>query len=891
MVDEDGPRVSADALLADAEREGRGRLRIFLGAAPGVGKTYAMLQAARAAVAAGRDVAIGVVETHGRPETEALLAGLEIIPRKGIAYRGRLIPEFDLDAALKRRPQLLLVDEYAHSNVPGSRHPKRWRDLQDCLKAGIDVWTTMNVQHVESLNDVVQRITGVRVRETVPDSRIEAVDEIVLVDLPSDELIRRLGEGKVYVEDTATRAKQSFFRPNNLTALRELALRQVASRVDSELIERMQGSAIEGPWPAGERLLVAIGGDGAAEGLVREAKRLADLLGAHWFAVTIDRPGHQWSDEQRRCIDGAMKLAGDLGAQTMNLVGTDLPGTILKFARVQNVTQIVVGKARRPGIAALLPRATLAQALVGRAEGIAVHVLTSAPTASVPRRLVRPGLGPSGGYLVAAACVLLATLAGVGVGHVVDLPNLSMLYLLAVVIPAIRHGVLPAIFASLLSFLAYNLVFIQPTGTLTIARPHEFLALAIFLIIAVSMATLAGRLREQNRSAVRRTRAARRLYQVTRRLSALPDPESVGEAAVYEVHAALERTTILLGPDDNGGISIVAAWPPEDRLDMPSKMAALWAFEHDEPAGSGTETLPGCNWLFHPLNADGRRVGVLGIEHDPATAPLDGEGQILLQTLGEQVAAALHRARLSTEIRDAKAEAETERIRNTLLASISHDFRTPLSSILGSATSLLDYGSHMDGATQADLLGQIRDEAGHLDGMVRNLLAITRLEAGSLDLRRDWVDIADILNRAVAAARRRGAVQTMLVCVPPGLPLAYADQSLLEQAVGNVLGNALRHAGEAAHIVLQAAQEGRDIVMTVADDGPGIAPDMAERIFDKFVSGGATRTADGSESAGLGLAIARGVMQAHGGSATLEPTGTGARFALRMPIDERVHTP
>ena len=299
-----------------------------------------MLQAARAAVAAGRDVAIGVVETHGRPETEALLAGLEIIPRKGIAYRGRLIPEFDLDAALKRRPQLLLVDEYAHSNVPGSRHPKRWRDVQDCLKAGIDVWTTMNVQHVESLNDVVQRITGVRVRETVPDSRIEAVDEIVLVDLPSDELIRRLGEGKVYVEDTATRAKQSFFRPNNLTALRELALRQVASRVDSDLIERMQGSAIEGPWPAGERLLVAIGGDVAAEGLVREAKRLADLLGAHWFAVTIDRPGHQWSDEQRRCRDGAMKLAADLGAQTVNLVGNDLPGTILKFARVQNLSLI-----------------------------------------------------------------------------------------------------------------------------------------------------------------------------------------------------------------------------------------------------------------------------------------------------------------------------------------------------------------------------------------------------------------------------------------------------------------------------------------------------------------------------------------------------------------------
>ena len=894
MVDDEGPKASADALLADAEREGRGRLRLFLGAAPGVGKTYAMLQAARAAAAAGRDVAIGVVETHGRAETEALLSGLEILPRRGIAYRGRLIPEFDLDAALKRRPQLLLIDEYAHSNVPGSRHPKRWRDVQDCLKSGIDVWTTMNIQHVESLNDVVQRITGVRVRETVPDSRIQMVDEIVLVDLPSDELIRRLGEGKVYVEDTATRAKQNFFRPNNLTALRELALRQVAARVDSDLIERMQGSAIEGPWAAGERLLVAIGADVAAEGLVREAARLADLLGAHWFAVTIDRPGHQASDDQRRCIDRAMKLAADLGAQTASLVGADLPGTLLKFARVQNVTQVVVGKARRHGplsrLSAHWPRATLADALVRRAEGIAVHVLTGAPSATEPRRLMRPALWPAGGYVVAAACVAAATLAGLAVSHVVDLPNLSMLYLLAVVIPAIRHGVLPAILASILSFLAYNLVFIQPTGTLTIARPHEFLALAIFLIIAVSMATLAGRLREQNRSAVRRTRAARRLYQVTQRLSALPDPQSVGEAAVSEVHAALERATILLGPDDDGGITIVAAWPPEDRLDMPSRMAALWAFEHDEPAGSGTETLPGSNWLFRPLSADGRRVGVLGIEKDEAMAPLDGEGQVLFQTLGEQVAAALHRARLSTEIRGAKAAAETERVRNTLLASISHDFRTPLSSILGSATSLIDYGSRMDAATRADLLGQIRDEAGHLDGMVRNLLAITRLEAGSLDLRRDWVDIGDILNRAAAAARRRGALQEIDVCVPFGLPLAYADQSLLEQAVGNVLGNALRHAGARARIALSAEQDGQDIVMRVCDDGPGIPPELAERIFEKFVSGGGARTADGGDGAGLGLAIARGVMQAHGGNAMLDaadPGAGGARFVLRMPIDER----
>ncbi len=439
MTKGEAPRASADALLAHAEREGRGRLRLFLGAAPGVGKTFAMLQAAHGAAAAGREVLVGVVETHGRAETEALTRGLELLPRRPVPYKGRLVPEFDLDAALARRPALLLVDEYAHSNVPGSRHAKRWQDVAELLAAGIDVWTTMNVQHVTSLNDVVQRITGVRVRETVPDTTLQAADEIVLVDLPPDELIRRLAEGKVYVEDTATRATQSFFKPSNLTALRELALRQVAARVDSDLLERMQGGAIEGPWAAGERLLVCLGPTGSPERLVREAKRLADRLDAPWFAVTIERPGLTLAEADAARMDAAMQLARTLGATTQSLVGTDFPAELLRFSRFENVTQIVVGQSRARRRWPVRLRPNLADALVRRASGISIHVLTDEGE-PVRRRRPMPERGPWLGYATAAVSVAVASVLGSVMLHYVALPNVSMLYLLAVLLPALLHG-------------------------------------------------------------------------------------------------------------------------------------------------------------------------------------------------------------------------------------------------------------------------------------------------------------------------------------------------------------------------------------------------------------------------------------------------------------------
>lgn len=879
------PRASPDALVALAGREGRGKLRVFLGAAPGVGKTFAMLQAARAAAEGGLEVVIGIVETHGRRETEALVRGLELLPRAEVPYRGRLVSEFDVDAALARRPRLLLVDEYAHSNLPGSRHPKRWQDVEELLDAGIDVWTTLNVQHLESLNDVVQKISGVRVRETVPDGALEAADDIVLVDLPPDELLKRLADGKVYVEDTAARAVQNFFKPSNLTALRELALRRVAARVDSDLVERMQGGAIEGPWAAGERILVCVGSDAAAVRVVRHAKRLADLMDASWFAVAMERPGADLDREARGRRDAALRLAESLGAETRTLVATDRAGEILRVARFENVTQIVIGRARRRPLARLL-RPSLPEALVRGADGIAVHVVTSDRGVDARRgwRERLPDPGPLGGYLEATASVAVAVGIGHGLTRVVALPNISMLFLMAVLVPAIRSGIWPAIYASVLSFLTYNFFFIDPLYTFTIARAHELLALAIFLLIAVVTSTVAGRARDQARAAIQRVRATRRLYEFTRKLSALPGADAVAEAAASEIHAIVGRSAVLL-LERSGELSIAAAWPPEDRLDTASTMAARWAFERREAAGADTGTLPNVPWLFLPLVAGRGPVGVVGVEDAPDGVPLDAESRTLLDSLVEQTAVALDRATLAGEIEATRMAAETERVRNILLASISHDFRTPLATVLGAATSLTELGDRLGPAERADLLAAIREEAEHLDGMVRNLLAMTRLEAGALEIRMDWTDVAEVLERVAAAARRRGATQAITVAAPPDLPLALADPILLEQALGNVVGNAVRYAGPSARIALSAAADDRDLTVAVEDDGPGVPAAVLPHVFEKFVRASAER-GDGGEGSGLGLAIAKGIAEAHGGTIRAESPvegGRGARFTLLLP--------
>lgn len=886
----DEQRASPDALLAIAKKEGRGRLKIYLGAAPGVGKTYVMLAAAQEERASGRDVTVGLVETHGRHETETMVAGFEVLPRQRIAYQHRLLNEFDLDAALERKPDLLLVDEYAHTNVPGTRHPKRWQDVDELLAAGINVWTTLNIQHLESLNDVIRTITRVRVRETVPDKVFEAADEIVLVDFPPDELLKRLAEGKVYVQETAARAAQGFFKPQNLTALRELALRRAAERVDTSLVGQMQAQAIEGPWAAGERILACVGTAPSSASVVRTAKRLADMMDAPWIAVTVERPSLPMTEAQRKNAEAALKLAESLGAETHNLIANDLPAEILRFARYENVTQIVVGRAERN----LLSRPfqpTLAQELVRQAEDIAIHILTG-------RREKRrwklgalivptpPGLSP---FLWSALYVALAGLVGEALTFLTPLPNLSMIFLLAVLFSAVRYGMWPAIIASALAFAVHNFFFIDPVHTFTIARPHELLALLIFLVVAIITSTLAGRVRNQAKRAVIRMRAARRLYEFTRKLSGLATRDDVAEGAALEIHATLARPAIIL-LGETGELRLKAAWPPEDTLDTPAVTAAHWAFTRDEPAGAHTGTLPTVPWLFLPLKTPRGLVGVIGVGVTPAEEPLDAEALAFLDALAQQTAVALERAGLMRDMVAVKSAAETERVRNTLLASISHDFRTPLASILGSATSILDFGDRLDENTKKDLLKQVRDEAEGLDTMVRNLLAIARIDAGGLELRYDWVDLRETASRAANLARRRGALQHIRTDMPENLPLVRADATLVEQALGNVIENALTHTPPETNILISAAADANSVALDVTDNGPGINPEMLPYVFEKYRRADhATRNgASGHHNTGLGLAIAKGIADAHNGSISVDSPvadGKGTRIRMAFPIE------
>ncbi|HVY21080.1 MAG TPA: sensor histidine kinase KdpD [Bauldia sp.] len=882
-------RASPDALLALAGREGRGHLKIFLGASPGVGKTYAMLSNARTAKADGRDVVVGLVETHGRTDTEAMIAGLEILPRRATAYRNRIGDEFDVDAALARKPQLLLVDEYAHTNVPGSRHPKRWQDVEELLAAGIDVWTTLNIQHLESLNDVIQKITRVRIRETVPDSAFEDADEIVLVDLPPDELLKRLAEGKVYVRDTAQRAVENFFKPQNLAALRELALRRAAERVDSDLIERMQAQAIAGPWAAGERILASVGADAGSPAIVRAAKRLADQMNAPWIAVTVERPGQRLAEASLRKVTDALRLAESLGAETKTLVGTDIPDELLRLARFENVTQIVIGRSRGGFVSELFGR-SLPHELLRRAEDIAVHVVTQRDEGPAPPWWARFAVAPHFRWMSfawATVAVALAIGAGRLLNFITPFPNLSVVFLLAVLFSALRLGIGPAIYASLLSFVAYNFLFIEPLYTLTVARPYELLALGTFLIVSVLTSAAVGQVRNQARSAADRVRATRRLYEFTRRLSGLATPDAVAEGAASEIHTSLGRATVVLLADGNL-LKLRAAWPPEDALDAATMTAARWAFTHNEAAGAETGTLPTVPWLFLPLRTARGSAGVVGVAQVPGAAPLDPEAHTLLQTLAEQTGAALDRAALAREIADARTAVETERVRNTLLASISHDFRTPLSSILGSATSLQDYGDKLPAAERTGLLSDIMGEARHLDEMVRNLLAITRIDAGALELRKEWTDLKEIVTRVVNAARRREPERKISVALPAELSLIEADALLVEQALSNVVGNAVSHGGSDAAIVISCSVDAGSISLSVTDDGPGIPADMLAHVFDKFFSGASgARRADGGESTGLGLAITKGIVEAHGGSVRAESPvrqGRGARVTLAFPL-------
>jgi len=880
-------RPSPEALLAAAQEAGRGRLKIFLGAAPGVGKTYEMLQTAHAKRREGVDVVVGVVETHNRPETRALLEDLEAIPRRSIEYKGRVLEEMDLDAILARRPQLVLVDELAHTNAPGSRHPKRYLDVQELLVAGIDVYTTLNVQHVESLNDVVAQITRIRVRETVPDSVLDAAHEIELVDLTPEDLIQRLKEGKVYVRDQAERATRHYFQTGNLTALRELALRRTAQRVDEQMLNYMQAHAIRGPWAAGERLLVCVSDSPTVAALIRYARRAADRLHAKWTAIYIESARHhRLTEVERDRVAEALRLAERLGGETITLPGRRIGDELLAYAAANNITQIIIGKSPRSRWFELL-HGSVVRDLVNRAGNISVHVLASknleasaepktAPAA--PAQALRPGP-----YVYSAVMVALALGIAELIDQVITVPNLSLVFLAAVLLSAISHGLGPSLFASGLSVLAYNFFFLPPIYTFTIADPANVIALIAFLIVAVLVSNLAAHTRNQVKTAAERARITAELYTFSRKLAGIAKLDDLLWATTYQIAAMLKVRAVVLLPDAET-LALRAAYPPEDEIDDADLAAARWTWIHTHAAGRGSDTLPGTKRLFLPLRTGRGTVGVLGIDRDQPGPLLTPDERRLLDALADQTAIALERVRLAEDIDEARLMAETERLRSALLTSISHDLRTPLASILGSITSLRSYGGAYDEGTRDELMATIQDEAERLNRFVGNLLDMTRLESGALEPKRSLIDLADIVGTALQRSAKVLARHHVEVDLPADLPALELDFVLFEQVLVNLLDNAAKYAPAGSQVTLHARRDGDQLVINISDEGEGIPPTDLERIFDKFYR---VHAADRQRAGtGLGLAICRGFVEALGGRivAANRADRRGAVITITMPV-------
>lgn len=873
---------SPEAFLELAEKETRGKLKVFLGMAPGVGKTYAMLAAARALKEEGLDVVVGVVETHGRRETAELLDGLDVLPRRPIAYRHRTMMEFDVEAAAARRPSLLLVDELAHTNAPGSLQVKRYQDVERLLQAGINVWTTLNIQHLESLSDVVHHITGIVIRETVPDTVIEKADEVVVIDLPPEELIQRLKEGKVYLPETARRAVDQYFKLSNLTALRELALRRAADRVDVQMLSQLRQQGIEGPWPSSERLLVCVGGDEQSEALVRAACRMAIASKSDWFAVHV-QPSHQESTDfgRMRRVEKAIRLAERLGATTTRLIANDLTVEILAYAKRNNITQIVLGRSTT-GLINRLRRRALSNELVARASGLAVTVIAEKGTAQAAPAFKWPVASDVViGVLVATIAVGLAVLFGAGLERLTSFPNISMVFLFAVLLAALRFGLWPAIAAAVLSFLAYNFFFTSPRHTFTVALPHELLSLFMFLVVAVVTGGLAGRLREQADATRERAEATQSLYDFSRKLSGAASLDDVLWVFANHVAMAVKGASIIL-LHDGKDLTVAGSWPPDDRLSNSDWAAARWAYQKREPAGHATATLPNARLQFRPLVGAQSTIGVIGI--DPADDFLPVSTEAALQSIIEQATLAIDRTRLVDEAAKAESRAERERLHAALLSSVSHDLRTPLASMLGAVTSLRTFGDRLTASDREDMLATIEEETRRLTRFVSNLLDMTKLEAGVTELGREWVELDDVIRGATVRAERAYPDRRVEFEIPTQLPLVRGDATLLEQIVFNILDNAFKFSGPETVPRVTVAPSAEAVAISVTDDGIGIPRDALERVFDKFfrVSGGDGRP----PGTGLGLSICSGLIKAMGGTIVAESPvsdGRGTRITISLP--------
>jgi two-component system, OmpR family, sensor histidine kinase KdpD len=881
-------RPNPDTLLQRVEEEERrsrrGKLTVFFGAAPGVGKTYAMLEAARDKRREGGDVVAGIVETHGRAETGALLEGLDVLPRREIAYRGVNLAEFDLDGALARRPGLLLVDELAHTNAPGSRHLKRWQDVEELLEAGIDVFTTLNVQHVESLKDVVGQITGIPIRETVPDSVLESAHEIHLVDLTPDELLERLREGKVYVPAQAQRAIENFFRKGNLIALREIALRRTAERVDAQMRQYRTAQGIETTWAASERILVCLSWSPHSARVIRDACRMARGLHAPWVAVYVDPPPSvRLSDEDRAYLTENLRLATQLGAEVVTLADERPAEAVVRVARERNVTKIVVGKPRQRSWRQRL-LGNFVDELVKHSGDIDIYVTAGAPAdnAQVPnRRQHKPAARR--GYAGAALVVALTSAVSWAVFGHTNPSDVVMLYLLGVVVASLRLGYGPSLFAAVLSVMAFDILFVPPYFSFAVTDLRHAVTFAVMLLVAVVISELMRRVRDQAEAARERERHTAALFDLSRELAGAVENEALVAAAARHVAHLFDSDVVVLTPDASGELVVL-----QRSVDMGEPSAkelgvARWVWTNGREAGVSTNTLPGADGFYLPLVTSRGRLGVLGlVPHQRDLLDDPGERR-RLDAFAAQMAVALERVRSAEETQTAKLESERERLRSTLLSSVSHDLRTPLTAIEGAATTLLEREAFLDKRTQHELLETIREEAERLNRRVRNLLDMTRLEAGAVTVNKEWQPLEEVVGAALNHVEHDAPELQVQTRLPESLPLVALDTVLIEQVLVNLLENALRYAPRSGPIELSASATERELMVEVADRGPGIPAGEEERVFERFQRGAGERSSAG---VGLGLAICRAIVSAHGGRIWTEArAGGGAVFRFTLPLD------
>jgi len=878
-------RPDPDELLrrveAEEQRARRGKLTLFFGAAPGVGKTYAMLQAAREALAEQRAVVVGLVETHGRFETAALLGGLEILPRLRFAYRDIELEEFDLDAALARRPDVILVDELAHTNADGARHPKRWQDVDELLGAGIDVMSTMNVQHVESLNDVIAKVTGVVVQETVPDSVLEQAHAIKLVDLPPDDLLERLRDGKVYVPAQAERAIQNFFRKGNLIALRELALRQTAERVDAQMQAYRREQGIEQTWAVAEQIIVAVSPSPYSARLVRAARRMAAALHARWFAVYVEpQSGRALPAADAARLEQNLRLAAQLGAEVVTLGGEDATLAILSFSRQRNITKIIVGK---PVVTRLRDRfrVSLVDRMVRQSGDIDVYVTAGdvAEDAPLPTKaLRRPPHLPS---LAAAALVTaLATSGAWLLFGPEQLADVVMIYLLGIMWVSSRFGLWPSVFAAFLAVAAFDFFFIPPLLTFAAADFSHTITFVVMFLVAIVISGLTERVRNQAEAARRREQQARALYELSRELTGAQGGRRVLELGAAQLEQAFDARVSIFAPDAGGQLRLVHASAEQGAAVERDASVAHWVWLNRREAGLGTTTLPSSPTLYLPLVASGGIVGVLGLRFAAGARRESIEWRRQLDAFAVQLALAMERAWLAEQTERARREVEAEQLRSSLLSSVSHDLRTPLAVITGAASTLLESAPRLDEPTRRDLTQNILDEADRLNRLIRNLLDMTRLQSGAVAVRKEWQPLEEVVGSALGRLEPRLIGRSVHLDVPASLPLVPFDAVLIEQVLINLIENSAKYG--AGQIDVAARALPHEVQVEVADRGPGIPSGHEARIFEMFQRAVRDGSTDG---VGLGLTICRAIVAAHGGRIWAQNRdGGGAAFRFALPL-------